>query len=112
MQFGSTSSARLALAHFGSAGPLDFAALVHFGAPLDCADANLLETLEAALIAGLSAGEGFLDTPGLTGAQVPDGSPFAPLVPPDKAFRHDDPASAALARVTRVLTRLSRWRNR
>jgi 1-acyl-sn-glycerol-3-phosphate acyltransferase len=86
------------------------AALVHFGTPLDGTDKNLLPSLEAALVAGLAVGESFLDTPHHTGDQVPDGSPFSALVPPIRAFRHDDPASTALARVTRVLTGLSRWR--
>ena len=88
------------------------AALAHFGAPLDGSTDTLLPDLEAALLDGLAAGEAFLDTPGHTGSAVPEGSPFVPLVAPDRAFRHNDPASAALAQVTRVVTRLSRWRTR
>ncbi len=86
------------------------AALAHFGAPLDGSASTLLVDLEAALLSGLAAGDAFLDTPGHTGRHVPEGSPFNALVVPNKAFRHNDPASAALARVTRMVTGLSRWR--
>lgn len=84
--------------------------VAHFGAPLDGTHKRLLPQLEDALVAGLLEGETFLDTPGQTGASVPDGSPFSPLVAPHTAFRHDDPASMALAGLTRFLTRLGRRR--